>query len=512
MPFDFTCKLIAKALKDEYADWRRRASQKLWQRRNMNKPNGISYSISNFILALIGVAFLNTAWAPPISRPAYRLPAYRPPVDRLPAYRPPVDRLPAYRPPVDRLPAYRPPNINYEWLGIQPTKKDEANFQSFRLSAYANLNVQETASKINLAFSPDGSFIYLAIFTSRLSKPLYFARQFTKGQDFSLNEFMHGALHPEAKYIAEEINSAIKGMIDDSKHRVTVDEVILEHTERFAELQQLQEIDVASSKPPPLLYRAHRFRMNSSPPNRWFARIKGCCLYAGIPPKISSIHNMEKIKFKETDLRVVNLFESSAVTSKLKQAATHGLESIILSPTELNSSNSKEQIESIFQKSERKTVAIIGHIEGLNTFVAHSADGQEILSVSVPEIQAMADKYQVNLLLLGCYTESAIRSNNGSYLGTLSEIRASRAVEQLTHAAKQANTWADFFQLLSAADLPLVVSNDFMMQSANKAKKESVQGDLNIVQVSKPTEISLQVGRVWFNIQCQRSESGECED
>lgn len=450
----------------------------------------------------------------------------------------------------------------YEWLtDVQPTAKEQSDFKIFRErifndfressdlnqlfehtplfreSVFADFRESPDLNRpfehillspqkfnIRLAFSPDNTVIYLALFRLKPAGAHFFAWNFDTNQKISLDEFVEKSLISD--WVAEEVKLALTEAKVDSKPRLIVDEKILEYTDQIEDLQKVKEVNVISKTPPPPIYQARRFKMETPPPNRWFVRVKGkgCCLYSGIPPSFLGIKKMEKIKFHKKDLRVLSLL-SDEYTDKVQTLERTGIrKDNIFYATELKSSPTKKKIKSIFQKHRGKSFFVIGHVEG-KSFVTVENE-KPVVKVDIEELQELADKYQVNLLLLGCYTETAVRANNNNYLGTLSKIHARRTIEQLASAiTNESQTWADFLQYLSAVDIPLIVGADFLYthpkeekktegsqeKKYDNAKKTLIQGNLTIVEDNK--EVNLQVGQIWIYIHCPNSNnSGECED
>jgi len=196
----------------------------------------------------------------------------------------------------------------------------------------------------------------------------------------------------------------------------------------------------------------------TSPPPILLSKVLGCCMY-GIPPHLAEQYRQALVQrpFDKRNVRFLSLVRDSGTESAIKQSAnlrTARLGEIGTPMVTL------PQIESAFQSANGSTVILVSHVEGKNFVVRDSA--QNITSsIPVDSVRALASKYNIELVDLGCETAQHLRSETLG-VGVTTKFNTVDAVQSLERALSQSQNYADFFQALTSENLKIVVDHGFM--------------------------------------------------
>jgi hypothetical protein len=136
-----------------------------------------------------------------------------------------------------------------------------------------------------------------------------------------------------------------------------------------------------------------------------------------------------------------------------------------------------------------------------NLFVSRDSQNRELFRISITELEEIAERTGVNLLLLGCTTQPGLTHGVQRHVGIPVDIDALRVAEQLTSAIGNAVNWADFLEKLSAPDLPLIAGKDFLASEGSS----NVSADAIIVRkdgADNGSEHLRLIARLWFRFRC----------
>jgi hypothetical protein len=197
-----------------------------------------------------------------------------------------------------------------------------------------------------------------------------------------------------------------------------------------------------------------------SPPPFLMSRVVGCCLF-GIPPHLAE-HYQNALAARSLDkgnVRFLSLVKDSGTESAIKNSKS-------LSAARLGESGvaitSLAQIETAFQRARGSTVVLVSHVEGAN-FVTRDAARNIVSSISMESVRALASKYNVELIDLGCETAQQLKAEKLG-LAVTTKFNTVDAVQALDRALSHSSNYADFFQTLTSENLRVVVDHGFMLQ------------------------------------------------
>jgi hypothetical protein len=242
-------------------------------------------------------------------------------------------------------------------------------------------------------------------------------------------------------------------------------------------------------------YKATKFD-TLHPPPKWFAEVEKCCLHSRRPPRLATFRALRQQTFKKSDIEVLSFYSDSKTEKALNSLGTIVT---LRSPENLAGTELDINLHNIFRNANGKTLVIIGHVEKGSTFVAEAADGQVLFRIPVSDIQKLADKYNNNLILLGCFTEAALADIGGKAIGTPEALAPSRVVEQLSIALNKSHNWLDFLHNLSAPDLHLVAGDTFLQ----RMKTMDVDaGNISLLR-GQARGTAEWVGEIWLRLKCK---------
>lgn len=404
---------------------------------------------------------------------------------------------------------------NKEFLNFRGRAKDVLSMRTWSSSA--------PGRKFFVSPSSDGKYIYVALSGLIMTRDamvwsLFAVLDMPKTEWSVTNEIANGFSATPVQSMGFKSaprgptvlnSSSTSDVLRDSQISANVifDEAFLNSPNLPAEFRTRDELLLAPARPPPPTYQAKRFSRENMP-DKWFARISGCCLFGGIPPDGGSLDALKRAKFNREELHVINLFDNSDVTLGFTKIANRIGGLSIADPNKL-SGDGRKKMERILSKARGQSVVIVGHVEGPgnNTFVTTDSKNTEIFRISIAELESMANEFDVSLLLLGCNTEVALKDTVGPHAGTLSTVHARRVVEQLTRALDTATDWEELLTSISAPDIPVVASKQLLSIGRtftfNKARN-SVKGEAEVyVEVKRPgTTIIAHFGTVWIRFKC----------
>src|ERR1700730_903787 len=180
----------------------------------------------------------------------------------------------------------------------------------------------------------------------------------------------------------------------------------------------------------------------ASPPPILLSKILGCCIY-GIPPHLAEQYRqaLAQRRLDKSNVRFMSLVRDS------------GTEGAINKSTSLRSARLGEagtpivtlsQIESAFRSANGSTVILVSHVEGTN-FVVRDPAQNVTSTIPVDSVRALASKYNVELVDLGCETAQHLRTGTLG-VGVTTKFNTVDAVHSLERALSQSQNYADFFQ------------------------------------------------------------------
>jgi hypothetical protein len=196
----------------------------------------------------------------------------------------------------------------------------------------------------------------------------------------------------------------------------------------------------------------------TSPPPILMSRVLGCCLF-GIPPHLAGQYQkaLEARPFDRKDVRLLSLVRDSGTKSAIN-------ESVSLKAANLGDSKGPitnlAQIESVLRAASGTTVVLVSHVEGTN-FVIRDAAQKLVSSMPIDSVRALASKYNVELIDLGCETAQQLTLKNLG-IGVTTKFNTVDAVRALDRALAKSANYGDFFQAITSENLRVVVDQGFM--------------------------------------------------
>jgi hypothetical protein len=118
------------------------------------------------------------------------------------------------------------------------------------------------------------------------------------------------------------------------------------------------------------------------------------------------------------------------------------------------------QIESVLRAASGTTVVLVSHVEGTN-FVIRDAAQKLVSSMPIDSVRALASKYNVELIDLGCETAQQLTLKNLG-IGVTTKFNTVDAVRALDRALAKSANYGDFFQAITSENLRVVVDQGFM--------------------------------------------------
>ncbi|MBB5400552.1 hypothetical protein [Paraburkholderia youngii] len=266
----------------------------------------------------------------------------------------------------------------------------------------------------------------------------------------------------DQKYDAANIDSAhlLKYLQGNLPTLTIYDEQILNIKSLPREILESDGVKVNYSDPPPTFYFAYKLSSKTGPP-QWYAKLSGCCFYGARPPVFDTFDTLRKSGINKQKVHLVNFFFNTFAKSTIEELA-HLSGTNTVTDAAFFGSNTSQKLNAILSASKDEVVLVAGHVEGEknDTFVAYDDNGAIVFRVEIKELQQLADKFHVSLILVGCRTVSAVHGDANNIVGTLDEISTRRAMEQLNKALTTAGNWGEFFERLAAPDLVLVASKN----------------------------------------------------
>lgn len=198
------------------------------------------------------------------------------------------------------------------------------------------------------------------------------------------------------------------------------------------------------------------------PPPLVLNKIIGCCLY-GIPPHLAKMYG-ERLKKREFNMENVHLI------SLVKESGTENAinKSKILSKLRIpkNGTNITDisMIEKSFQQAKGKTVILIGHIEDEH-FVTRDSRNNIIFSTKLSIVRTLAEKYQIELIDLGCRTAQEIKGDSLN-VGVTTRFNTVEAIDSIHRAISKSKNYEDFFDNLTSEGLKIVIDEKFVNNSS----------------------------------------------
>jgi hypothetical protein len=188
------------------------------------------------------------------------------------------------------------------------------------------------------------------------------------------------------------------------------------------------------------------------------ARVLGCCLF-GIPPHLAGQYQkaLEARPFDRRNVHLLSLVRDSGTKSAINESAN--LKAAHLGDSNVPISN-LAQIESALRAASGSTVVLVSHVEGAN-FVIRDAARKLVSSIPMDSVRALASKYNVELIDLGCETAQQLKLEQVG-IGVTTKFNTVDAMRALDRALSQSANYADFFQTITSENLRVVVDHGFM--------------------------------------------------
>ena len=159
------------------------------------------------------------------------------------------------------------------------------------------------------------------------------------------------------------------------------------------------------------------------------------------------------------NIRFLSLVRDSGTETAIKTSKTLDAARLGTSGTPINS---LAQIESAFSSAQGKTVVLMSHVEGEN-FVTRDPGRRIVSSIPVQSVRALATKYNVELIDLGCETAQHLRAERLG-IGVTTTFNTVDAVRALNKAISASSNYSEFFQALTSENLTIVVDHGFMQK------------------------------------------------
>lgn len=168
---------------------------------------------------------------------------------------------------------------------------------------------------------------------------------------------------------------------------------------------------------------------------------------------IGDLASLLDMTFDGRDLRVVSLFDAQADMESIARLRTAASQS----HTYQNVESAQAALDAVGTK-RGQIVTLVGHVEE-KSFVVLNARGAETFRIGISELNEIAKKKNVSLILLGCET-----GRIPGMTGLITQVNSIEVAEQL-HRALSSHCYGDFLSALGTAEAPLVVSTNVIDQA-----------------------------------------------
>lgn len=258
---------------------------------------------------------------------------------------------------------------------------------------------------------------------------------------------------------------AVAKLLKNAKGEIVVDEsVFTSNGAPTVDLSGAKRIKVVRSLDQKVLMDSSvDFLPRSEPPPLAISKIEGCCLY-GIPPYLTTIYkaSLHAKRFAPGNVRFVSLVQDSATEAAIRGSPTlRTLRGAKTTPASI------AELEATFQRSQGKTLILMGHVEN-RAFVVRDAQGDALLQIPIESVRSMARKHKVDLIDLGCETAKSINQQTLG-VGVMTRFNTVEAVRAIELAVSESNNYADFFAKLTQRGLKIVIDKQFIDGRSLKA-------------------------------------------
>jgi hypothetical protein len=127
------------------------------------------------------------------------------------------------------------------------------------------------------------------------------------------------------------------------------------------------------------------------------------------------------------EVKVISLVDDASTTSTLKNYAARDIIQ--------NKINSSTELAQIFNKHPRKTISIVGHIEN-----GQLVCGQSGTKLAIHEVQSLAQKSNVNLIIVGCESGFVPCVKSG-FANRINSVEAAKALGMAIENSKDSYTF-----------------------------------------------------------------------
>jgi hypothetical protein len=235
------------------------------------------------------------------------------------------------------------------------------------------------------------------------------------------------------------LTSAI-ALLDGQANLFIPEDIFFQNHSVFSQLEEIKELYII--RPNDSLHTTKRIKTA----NGWERVIE---VHPGLNFAVKSSSELNNVfwlmekKLNKDDLRFISLFDSDDIDIVNNIDKVSG--EFHIPSTQLQ----KQSLDSSFKKLSNKIVFIIGHIED-DAFVVRKADNSIAAKFDVADLEEVAQRHRVTLVLLGCQTAKVSRAS-----GFVTPIRDTIIAQGITDALRAKN-YGQMLSSFARAETPFI--------------------------------------------------------
>ncbi|MEL6560402.1 MAG: hypothetical protein AAFQ94_19585 [Bacteroidota bacterium] len=166
---------------------------------------------------------------------------------------------------------------------------------------------------------------------------------------------------------------------------------------------------------------------------------------------LDAVATARNLAFKKNEVSIVSLFHESADLETLRAIKN-------LAGKKNVNVTSQESLMKIFGKSQKKTLILVGHVEG-SAFTIRDASGNKQFSIAIKQMVQISKNHDCRIIALGCNT-SIVKSVSGIQ----GNINSLEIINQLENALQSEN-YIDFITAIGSPENPFLIKKDLAGQT-----------------------------------------------
>ncbi len=259
---------------------------------------------------------------------------------------------------------------------------------------------------------------------------------------------------------------------------VILDESMFDkHGKPLVDLQGVENIKIVNKSTRSVIHDKGLETLNrSDPPPLIIKKILGCCIYS--LPMFNFKDLIKGLKSKpvnKKEIKVLSLVNDTATEVSLRESNNIRTKNILGKDVEINE---LKDVENILKSESGSDVILVGHFES-GDFVTKSSSGKELFRAGEKEIRKIAEKYNINLIQLGCKTAEEININTME-VGVVTTFNSVDAIKSIDRALNSSTNQAEFLETLTSEGLKIIITDKYASKEMAKFGIYSKHGFKNI--------------------------------